>query len=79
DCIADLASADGQVVMRERPVTAVEIGKPLSAIATGMGLRISRGNHIHGYWERAAQSLKAGDVIVEIARTKPHEDENIVL
>ena len=73
DCIADLASADGQVVMRERPVMAEEIGQPLSAIATGMGLRISRGNHIHGYWERAAQSLKAGDVIVEIARTESHE------
>jgi voltage-gated potassium channel len=69
ECIADLASADGQVVMRERPVAASEIGKPLGEITTGMGLRISRGTHIHGYWERAAQSLKAGDVIVEIART----------
>jgi len=69
ECIADLASADGQVVMRERQVTADEIGKPLSAINTGMGLRISRGNHIHGYWERAVQNLKAGDIIVEIART----------
>jgi len=70
ECIADLASADGQVVMRERQVTAEEIGKPLSAITTGMGLRISRGTHIHGYWERAVQSLKAGDIIVEIARTE---------
>ena len=69
ECIADLASADGQVVMRERPVTADEIGKPLSKLKTGMGLRISRSNHIHGYWEHAAQSLKAGDIIVEIART----------
>jgi voltage-gated potassium channel len=69
ECIADLASADGKVVMRERQVTAEEIGKPLSALTTGMGLRISRGHHIHGYWESAAQSLKAGDIIVEIART----------
>ena len=70
ECIADLASADGQVVMREREATAAEIGKPLSALKTGMGLRISRNNHIHGYWEHAAQSLKAGDIIVEIARTE---------
>lgn len=69
ECIADLASADGQVVMREREVSAGEIGKPLGDITTGMGLRISRGTHIHGYWDRAAQSLKAGDIIVEIVRT----------
>ena len=73
ECIADLASADGQVVMRERKVTVAEIGKSLSDITTGMGLRISRNNHIHGYWEHAAQSLKTGDIIVEIARTETQD------
>jgi voltage-gated potassium channel len=70
DCIADLASADGNVVLREREVTSAEVGHPLSALTTGKGLRISRHGKIYGYWEKAAQTLQAGDVIVEIARTE---------
>ncbi|OYW76071.1 MAG: potassium transporter TrkA [Asticcacaulis sp. 32-58-5] len=67
--ITDLASADGRVVLREREVTAKEIGKPLSALTTGKGVRICRSGKIYGYWEPETQALHAGDVIVEIART----------
>lgn len=67
--ITDLASADGRVVLREREVAAKEIGKPLSALTTGKGVRICRNGKIYGYWEPETEALKTGDVIVEIART----------
>lgn len=66
DYIADLAACDGRVELRERPVTAAEVGKPLSAIATGLGVRIYRNGMAHGFWEAAAASLNTGDLIVEI-------------
>ncbi|MGA9659316.1 MAG: potassium channel family protein [Asticcacaulis sp.] len=68
--IADLASAEGQVMLRERPITKLEVGMPLSALTTGMGLRICRDGHTHGYWTAEAKALKSGDIVVEIARTK---------
>jgi voltage-gated potassium channel len=73
DYIADLASADGKVVLRERKPTATEIGHPLSGIKTGMGLRICRNHKVYGYWEDPAKSLQADDVIVEITRTETAE------
>ena len=63
--MADLANAGGPVALRERPVLAEEIGKPLSSIASGLGLRIYRGSQYHGFWEQPTMRLEAGDVIVE--------------
>jgi voltage-gated potassium channel len=68
--IADLASADGRVVLREREITAAEAGMPLEDLTTGKGLRLCRDGKIHGYWEEEARALRAGDVIVEITRTE---------
>ncbi|ESQ90224.1 potassium transporter TrkA [Asticcacaulis sp. AC460] len=70
DYIADLASADGKVVLREREVTPAELGRPLNCIETGLGLRICRDGQVYGYWEAQARALQAGDVIVEITRTE---------
>ena len=42
DYIADLASLSGRVQLHEREVTAEECGKPLSAIAKGLGVRVYR-------------------------------------
>lgn len=70
DYVTDLITNSGRVCLRERPVTAAEIGKPLSAIATGMGVRIDRGGSLVGFWEAAARALEAGDVIVEIVPTE---------
>ncbi len=67
--IADLASAAGRVQLVERQVTAAEAGKPLSALTTGLGVRIVRGAETFGFWEPAAQHLKPGDLIVEIVPT----------
>ena len=64
--LADLASTDGDVALHERGVRPDEIGKPLSAIASGLGVRIHRGSAWHGFADTASARLEAGDVIVEI-------------
>jgi voltage-gated potassium channel len=69
DYIADLASSSGRVRLAEREVTPEECGKPLSAIAKGLGVRVYRDGHPIGFWEPEAQSLKPGDCIVEILPT----------
>ncbi|MBA4761230.1 TrkA family potassium uptake protein [Sphingomonas sp.] len=66
DYMLDLASVDGRVHLSERSVTPDEIGKPLSAIATGLGVRIYRNGEPHGFFEEAANALEPQDVIVEI-------------
>lgn len=67
--ITDLASAAGRVQLVERPLDASEAGKPLSALTTGLGVRIFRGGESYGFWEPQAQQLQPGDTIVEIVPT----------
>jgi voltage-gated potassium channel len=62
----DLATAEGRVALNERPASPDEIGQPLSAIATGVGVRIYRGDQCIGFWEEGAKVLQAGDTIIEI-------------
>lgn len=69
DYISDLASTNGRVQLNEREVTPDECGKPLSAIAKGLGVRIYRDGRPHGFWEPEAASLLPGDWIVEILPT----------
>jgi voltage-gated potassium channel len=69
DYVNDLVTSSGRVFLRERPVAAAEIGQPLAAIATGLGVRIHRNGNSIGFWEDAARSLAAGDMIVEITPT----------
>lgn len=73
DYIADLASSTGRVRLAEREVLPEEHGMSLSQLASGLGVRIYRGDTPHGFWEREAQALIPGDVIVEILPTKPRE------
>jgi voltage-gated potassium channel len=73
DYIADLASSHGRVRLAEREVTGDECGKSLSQIASGLGLRIYRGETPHGFWEPEAQALIPGDIIVEILPTLARE------
>jgi voltage-gated potassium channel len=75
DYIADLASSSGRVRLAEREVTAEEYGKPLSAIARGLGLRVYRDGKPFGFWEPEVQSLRPGDCIVEILPTAESEAE----
>ncbi|HEY0026514.1 MAG TPA: potassium channel family protein [Allosphingosinicella sp.] len=69
DYLADLASSSGQVRLAERTVTDEECGQPLSALVKGLGVRIYRGGIPYGFWSPEAQSLLAGDCIVEILPT----------
>jgi voltage-gated potassium channel len=66
DYMLDLASVDGRAHPSERRVTPDEIGRPLSAIATGLGVRIYRDGAPHGFFEDAANAFQPDDVIVEI-------------
>ncbi len=66
DYLLDLASIHGRVALAERTVAPHEVGKPLSALATGLGLRLYRGGKPYSFAEPEAQALQAGDGIVEI-------------
>jgi voltage-gated potassium channel len=73
DYIADLASTHGRVRLAERDARPEEYGKPLAAIATGLGVRIYRDGKPIGYWEPACEAIRAGDRIIEIIPSIPHE------
>lgn len=67
DYMADLATVSGKVQLIERPVRPEEIGRSIDQLATaGRGLRLYRGEQAFGFWEKEAQHLQAGDVVVEI-------------
>jgi voltage-gated potassium channel len=72
DYLMDLASVSGRVQLIERAATAEEVGKPLDALP-GRGLRIYRQGAPIGFWEAGARRLEAGDIIVQIVPTMPHE------
>ena len=75
DYIADLASSSGRVQLHEREVEPHECGKPLSAIARGLGVRVYRDCKPFGFWEPEAASLLPGDRIIEILPTTATEAE----
>jgi voltage-gated potassium channel len=67
--LTDLVSSRGRVKLAEREVRPEEFGKPMSAIAGGLGVRIYRNGRPYGFWETETRSLAAGDIIVEILPT----------
>ncbi|MDO7834976.1 potassium channel family protein [Sphingobium sp. HBC34] len=71
DYMADLAASGGRVKLNERPVLPQEIGGPLSAITTGIGVRLYRDDRPIGFGDPAAQRLQTGDLIIEIVEEKP--------
>jgi voltage-gated potassium channel len=73
DYIADLASSHGRVRLAERDVSDDECGKPLSAVAVGLGVRLYRDGRPYGFWEPEARSLLPGDCIVQILPTSERE------
>ena len=75
DYIADLASSSGRVQLHQREVTPEECGKPLSAVARGLGVRIYRDGKPYGFWEPEATALRPGDCVVEILPTAKTEAE----
>lgn len=69
DYMMDLAGLHGAVSLHERSVAPGEIGRPLSDIATGLGLRIYRGEQRYGFWQPQVAVLEAGDRIIEVVPT----------
>lgn len=69
--MADLAASHGRVALNERPVRPEEVGRPLSAITTGLGHRIQRGAACYGFWEPEAGRLEPGDSIIEVVPRTP--------
>ena len=70
DALVDLAGIGGEVTLVERPVARDELGSPLSAIRTGLGLRIYREGRRLGFDDPSVAVLEPGDTIVEIVSTK---------
>ena len=66
DYLTDLAGSAGRVRLVDRPVTPAETGRPLSALTTGLGVRLVCAGREHGFWEPEARALQPGDLIVEI-------------
>lgn len=70
DYLADLAACEGEVRLQERVVTPAEVGRPLSEVSPGRGLRVHRDGRAYGFWRDEARSLEAGDVVVEVAPSR---------
>ena len=64
--LADLASTEGRVMLRERLVEPEEIGRSTWEICTGQAVRIIRNGRPHGPRDPAFEMLQAGDRILEI-------------
>jgi voltage-gated potassium channel len=66
--LTDLAAAHGRVALRERDATPEDVGRPLSALTTGLGVRMFRNGECIGFDHRDAEAVRMGDRIVEIVR-----------
>ncbi len=66
--LTDLAAAHGRVALRERDATPEDVGKPLSGLATGLGVRLFRNGACFGYFDPEASRVEPGDRIVEIVK-----------
>ncbi|MHA6316555.1 potassium channel family protein [Altererythrobacter sp. CAU 1778] len=69
--MADLASVSGRVQLVERKVLPDEDGCSIDKLSSGgRGLRIYRDGKALGFWETDCQTVRAGDIIVEIVPTE---------
>ena len=66
DYLMDLASFHGRVQLTQRGVTGEEVGKPLAALSTGLGVRIYREGKAYSFAEPESRALRPGDTILEI-------------
>ena len=64
--IADLASTEGRVMLRERLAEPDEVGKALWEICTGQAVRVIRNGKPHGPRDPAFELIEPGDRILEI-------------
>ncbi|MDB5695131.1 MAG: potassium transporter TrkA [Sphingomonas bacterium] len=71
DYVAELVTRGGDADLHERTVTPAEVGRSPGEIRTGQVLRIYRDDRCLLLEDPAAQSLKAGDVLIEVVAPSP--------
>ena len=64
--LADLATSEGKVMLRERVVEPHEVGRSPDEICTGQAVRLIRDGQPHNRRDPAFRKLAAGDRILEI-------------
>lgn len=64
--LADLATTEGRVLLRERIVEPEEAGLPATDICTGQAVRLIRDGQTHAPGDPAFHKTEAGDQILEI-------------
>jgi len=69
DYLTDLATTQGQVMLRERDVRPDEVGKSLKEACDGLAVRLHRGSAIFSPWDPSAPRLQEGDSILEVVPT----------
>lgn len=68
DYLTDLAAAQGRVALHERDATPADVGRPLTGLSTGLGVRLFRNGQCVGFDQPEAAAVQLGDRIVEIVR-----------
>lgn len=66
--LTDLAAAHGRVALHERDATPEDVGRPLTGLSTGLGVRMFRNGVCIGFDQPEAAAVQLGDRIVEIVR-----------
>lgn len=67
DYMNDLASVHGRVKLAQRTISEAEVGRSIREIeGNTLGVRIYRGSDVYGFWEKEAERLESGDILVEI-------------
>ena len=64
--LADLATTEGRVILRERVVDDSEVGKAANDICTGQAVRVIRNGEAVGPNDPAFNKLQSGDRVLEI-------------
>ena len=64
--VHDMLTIDGRVLLAARVATAEDIGRPATALADGIAVRIHRGDRVIGFWEPAAR-IEPGDQLLVLA------------
>jgi voltage-gated potassium channel len=68
ELVRDLVSAEGGVLVRERPARSEEVGQPLNRCGPALPVRLLRRGEVVDHWDPRAAAVEAGDIIVEVAR-----------
>jgi voltage-gated potassium channel len=66
DYLADLATSEGRVMLRERVIGDEEAGRSPQEICTGQIVRLVRDGRVHAAGDPSFQSLRSGDRVLEI-------------